>query len=177
MTKSLRAKCLHGTTTTAFEFMPQNLCQISDTPQAQVCCCKDRDIEHNGIQWYNVDCTVLPQLVPKFSSGPHTGFSFKKKKKKSLKWKEHQMEIPAWQTSHHRLWPAMITTNTANKRLWSIYCFSCIFTCIAYRHFRFLSLTYLHCAYKGTWAGGKLCYLSGWRWKEIRDSPATNKLR
>lgn len=65
------------------------------------------------------------------------------KKKKLLMWKEQQMELPAWQTSLHCQQPARSITNTGGLRLWSIDCYSSIFTCVVYRHFSFPSFTNL----------------------------------
>lgn len=49
---------------------------MSATPQTQVCCCK-------GSQrvWGNTTWIILPQSVPKFLCGTHTGFYFFFKKK------------------------------------------------------------------------------------------------
>lgn len=93
MTRSVCAKHLHGTTyhciwAHPIEFMPD----LKTLLTLRYAVAKTGSMRTMG---YSVDCTVLPQLVPKFSFGPQAGFYFKKKKfkkknhssKKSVKWR------------------------------------------------------------------------------------------
>lgn len=60
---------------------------MSATPHTQVCCCKGSQCVGGNTTWI-----ILPQSVPKFLCGTHTGFYFFFKKKsysceKSSKWR------------------------------------------------------------------------------------------